>query len=321
MRKPKHPQPPFVENAIAQLPIIMKQLYREINRSYASTVLISTESFFHLKNKNKQMIQSFLNYFSEVKVIVFLRRWDEYVESSCKQRIKECRGSKDFENLLTSQRGQVADVRCHLNDWADLVGKSNMIIKIHSNDVLPDFLSSVGIQLGKEFILPPRSNESLPPALVELKLRMNKAFKMCEDYADKETSLFEHTLAPYFRSISADKSKYPLLSPQQRIDILKENEAMSQAIAREFLGRKDGILFDEPWPDPNEKWQPYAGISNDELANIVAAMVLDYAQFKHRHQRFMRYFKPIIKILKPMRKLKSICSDGVKSTIRRKQPN
>jgi hypothetical protein len=39
-------------------------------------------------------------------------------------------------------------------------------------------------------------------------------------------------------------------------------------IAREYLGRPDGILFYDPLPNPNEEWQPY-----DELLEEDARLI------------------------------------------------
>ena len=50
---------------------------------------------------------------------------------------------------------------------------------------------------------------------------------------------------------------------------LKKVETDYSIIASEFLGRKDGRLFYDPLPDPNELWQPYPGL-RPEKAEVIS---------------------------------------------------
>ena len=55
----------------------------------------------------------------------------------------------------------------------------------------------------------------------------------------------------------------------RRIEILQRCEESNRKVAREFLGRADGVLFREPWPSPDEPFQPYGGLTTEKLVPIL----------------------------------------------------
>jgi hypothetical protein len=72
-----------------------------------------------------------------------------------------------------------------------------------------------------------------------------------------------------------------LLSPSQRLEILQCYADTNAHIARKYLGREDGVLFEEPSTDPTVEWTPYPGLSEEVLRAIVcflAGMTPDVAK-------------------------------------------
>jgi hypothetical protein len=68
---------------------------------------------------------------------------------------------------------------------------------------------------------------------------------------------------------------FSLLSPRERLDIVKFFDESNQKVAREYLGREDGKLFYEPWPDPNEPWEPYEGLTVEKIVPIFSLMLFN----------------------------------------------
>jgi hypothetical protein len=72
------------------------------------------------------------------------------------------------------------------------------------------------------------------------------------------------------------RKDYPAFSPQQRLQLIEQYAEENAAIACEYLGRKDGKLFYDPLPDPDEDWQPY-----DELLEEDARIINEYLIVNH----------------------------------------
>jgi hypothetical protein len=72
------------------------------------------------------------------------------------------------------------------------------------------------------------------------------------------------------------RKDYPVFSPQQRLELIEQYAEENAAIAREYLGREDRKLFYDPLPDPDEEWQPY-----DELIEDDARLINEYLADHH----------------------------------------
>ena len=77
--------------------------------------------------------------------------------------------------------------------------------------------------------------------------------------------------------------KYDFLSPKLRLQILDHYEASNQEVARRYLARQDGRLFDEPLPQADEEWQPHPGLTPERMVQL-SAVILAYQQRRLDHQ-------------------------------------
>jgi len=63
-----------------------------------------------------------------------------------------------------------------------------------------------------------------------------------------------------------------------RRKVLEQYEESNRRVAQDYLGRKDGGLFYDPWPDPDEAWEPYRGLTPEALVPIVTELIYNQAQ-------------------------------------------
>jgi hypothetical protein len=70
---------------------------------------------------------------------------------------------------------------------------------------------------------------------------------------------------------------HSIISPADRLAILKGFKSGNEKIAREFLGRTDGQLFYDNLPDMDADWQPYSGVPPGDVAKMLAAMFDKYS--------------------------------------------
>ena len=126
------------------------------------TILLSDEGFWnHPKMTAAKNWSELLDFCTKIdvhlKIIVYLRRQDEVIQSYWAQRVKETNLKTDFFKYIRS--GKYAqfhlDYYEHLQEIASVVGKENIIVKIYekgqyqgkSNTLISDFFSifSIGI--------------------------------------------------------------------------------------------------------------------------------------------------------------------------------
>lgn len=250
-------------------------------------IIISCEALFQMPDFTEDVFSRFQNIPDlTIRIIFFIRRQDHFVESSWKQW-----GSKNSEYLSIDEYIEKRDVPWlyYLNKYKKAFGKENIVVYPYEKEQLPDglipkFLQIVGIQYsGNNWILPPETNLNINSGfnrdIIEI-LALNKQFvKNVNDNALLD--FFSGVLPECYKKKPYDS--YAILSPKQRITILKKYEKMNENIARQYLGRKDGRLFFEPWPDPDEPWEPYEGLTVEKIVPIFTQMMLQMEK-NHKHE-------------------------------------
>ncbi len=253
-------------NKLKSFNSFVSDLKSEIN--HKDCILMSSESISTIIDHNLFEAQKLLELFDIVKIIYYVRRQDEAIESVYRYEVKV--HSTDSLECFTIKEKWRNYYRVCINS-AKLVGKENVIVRVYEKDrftggnIFQDFLSCIGISFNEEFELPSHDiNISLRPDELYFKRAYNSLSVKFEQKL-KVAELLEN-----FSLIRTDnRDKKRLLSPQQRLEIIKRFDKQNMRLASEFLGRKNGILFSDPLPDINEKWQPYLGLKQEEIKPIV----------------------------------------------------
>lgn len=243
------------------------------------SIVISNESF--LVNWRDRLGQLAGSLDANVKIICYVRRQDYFSEAAWKQW-----GHKFFSaNELFSSLGRqewggwgVMDWYQAIAPWSRNFGKENIIIQPYEKEqmpdgILPDFLNKIGITWPEKPVLKEgiyvNINNSFSRDVLEF-LYLNKDFHgEREDY--RMYNMVNNVLRDDFRKKVFDA--YGVLSPKDRIALLEKYEASNQNLALEYLDRADGRLFYEPWPDPNENWEPYEGLTVEKLTPILTKLI------------------------------------------------
>ncbi len=227
--------------------------------------LISSEDFFWCLPEFIAEIKTRTSDY-HVKLVVYWRRRDTLEDSWYNQLIKGggIAAPPSCRQRLTSKR--------ELDVWAGFFGKENIILRPYERgqlvqgDVLSDFLYHVlGLELTDEFTLPEKEvNTRLHRVVVEYKRMINWLPLFPAERRKTGNPLREVSI---FFSQQGRKD-YPVFSPRQRLELIEEYAAENAAIAREYLGCRDGRLFYDPLPDPSEDWQPYDQLLEDDARTI-----------------------------------------------------
>jgi len=242
--------------------------------SLGERIVLSSEVFAERSYIHIEVLEEFTSHFSTILVIVYLRRGDTMIESAYNQMAKRLPGiATPLEEKYFDKYYDLVYTR-KLAPFVQMFGKDNIVVRPFEKNqfigrtIFSDFLSCIDVEPDLSFVIPEgRVNPSLTPDTLEYKRLVNTVCTPKEarvDFAD-----------PLIRYSEQERETYPsdhehqyLLSPLERISLLKQLETDYALIAHEYLGREDGRLFYDPLPDPNEPWQPYPGLRTEKTEAI-----------------------------------------------------
>lgn len=285
--------------------LVTSRYFTEIRGSRAETVILSSEEFENLNSGIASLREYLIPEFS-VKVIFYVRRQDEMIESLYNQRIKSPKihsGMKfaDFFSQLMNPaeqyrsgnksipaRNDRLDYYSLLLPWKNAFGMENILVRCYEQEQLSqglyeDFMNAIGCGFDRRYRVPSeRVNASLPLDHLEI-------IRICNDQFNGDENI--HTfLLRTFKTMNAGKTfkRQYLLSPGQRREILSFYETSNEKIAREFLGRSDGRLFYAPLPDVQEPWEPYEGLTVEKIVPIFTEILFNMDLERNSLKRRMR---------------------------------
>ena len=244
---------------------IFKELEAEIaNQNNISTVILSSENF-SIHPELIPKLHVYFGQFKEVKIIVYLRRQDFYLESIYTEFISG--GWRKLSKTPIEFFGECLDskgpVECNyynlLEPWAKAFGKTNILVRPFEReqwvegDLIKDFLITLNLPWRNDYVTPGSAakNVSPPARVVEIIRNLNRIPLDGSFYRAALTNFFENEYSDY-----SHNAKSSFTSPRLRRDVLQHYAESNQHVAQEYLGRPDDLLFYEPAPKEDEPWQP-----------------------------------------------------------------
>ncbi len=261
------------------------QLRREAER-FDGDVLISSESFpVYFSDKDdaglsvglEKIRDLFADY--TIKIIVYLRRQDQLLESAYNQLLKSARTRcVNIDEYI--EETQPYPRYCYdklLDTWAQSVGRENIHVRIYekgqmvAGDIHDDFLAAMGIEQRDTFLRPQRNiNPRVSRAALEF-------FALSNTLGDYSHSSERKPFNRAIRAILGDSvdgahfRRHGLLTPQRAALLLARFDESNARIARDYLGRADGRLFHEQPREVNGAGEEEPGL---ELRDAVEVAVL-----------------------------------------------
>ena len=247
-------------------------------------IVLSSEVFSAFSLKDTDVVNRFKAFLAEcgmtdVRIICYLRRQDHFAESIYNERIK----AGHPKELPTPGSIWNMDAPRLLGYYSEVFGADNVIVRpfekgqFTDGDLFADFLGLLGLSFTDEFQRPPEDtcNISFNRDVTEL-LRLYGEGEFDGAFGHDALSWARHVLVTHFSRdvLKRDRDDPPLLSPAQRIAFLEHYETSNQAVARDYLDRPDGKLYLEPWPDPDEPWEPYAGLGSDKISPLLLDLLV-----------------------------------------------
>lgn len=220
-------------------------------------VILSDESLWSRQRIEKfwhNIKRAFRKMDVSIRVIVYLRRQDEQLESHWNQKVKNFTVSLPltFDEYIASGRYTYMPFEYDkaLDRIAARIGKDNLIVRVYDRrqfvggSIFSDFLDALGLELSDEFeSLPYTSNVRLPNNAVEIKRQINSLFYKTgvhDFYCDAILDAFGMELMK-----ERPRTDTSMFSPELRAEFMERYSKGNAYVAREYLGREDGVLFEE----------------------------------------------------------------------------
>jgi len=208
-----------------------------------------------------------------VKVIIYLRRQDIFVQSVYKERLK---GNEQRIFETAYQEGdykKVLDFRNIVDQWAHSFGQENIQIRPYekkqllNGDILADFMNVIGSGIGDEMQrLEEHINKRMNRHILEISRELNLL-----DLKGPVIRDLKWWLHNIIEAGSNDPFlDHSIISPAQRLEIINSFIDGNRYIAKKYLNRPDGTLFYDQLPYPTDHWEEYCGMPAVYSAKILA---------------------------------------------------
>lgn len=244
---------------------VWSSVTEEIKSYPGALCIISSEGLFQsaFADAIKQYMPKDLR--GRSRIIVYLRRQDNYLEALYKQGVKRGRLNVSPQAFLDQQIARRCDYATVVERFADVIGPDQITLRrferpaLTGGDIVTDFLSLIG--LSKE------DGDFVQPTQV-----FNQTYSRA--VSEQLGALARHcgvNVRMLVQELARDPEGAPLRSgdvftKQQRCEIMEQCKIGNAELARRFLGAETRTLFDmhdladdapERYPVPAEQWALY----------------------------------------------------------------
>lgn len=217
--------------------------------------------------------------YDNIKVIVYLRRQDRYIESIWNQSIKGEPCITDTFDEFVEQKKNSDNYRYFhkLEQLADIVGEENIIVRVYEKqqflgekkNIVSDFFCALGINVEwKDFSEVTIKNERLRSNYVEIKRIVNSL--NIEDQATRD--FYSDFFVGLSSTRNTNKNEDAYFSLDERFQFLKLFEEENMNVAKKYLNREDGILFYDKKVDYDQTIKMANSFEEDMIKTFVHLM-------------------------------------------------
>lgn len=187
----------------------------------------------------------------ELKLIIYLRRQDLWIQSFWAQKVKTG-NSLPFQDYIEfmDETNYPVDYCKRLDELSEIIGKDSIIVRVYEkcqyhgeeHTVQSDFLDIFGLTMKDGFTVKQSVyNTSLEGDFLEIRRRLNSL----PDFQKKNQAL-KANIKQIQNNYSTTSGKYSWFAPGEQARFLDSFAGSNSRLAREYLGREDGTLFYDP---------------------------------------------------------------------------
>ena len=227
--------------------VSLEEILSQIEQEVLSTseninkFIISSELLFEIISTPKvdPLIKLINKLFDEVKIICYLRRQDNHLQSLYQQWIKtghtKVKGKSIHEFIADYKIGMYSE---KLEPWRKQFGLENILVRVYEKEqfeggtIFSDFLYTIGLKANVDWSFPQKGKSNISISSLGVAL-----MRICPELR------YDDFVKMGFEMEQAHESNESLLSANDRKDILAKYKESNRLVALEYLNRKDGVLF------------------------------------------------------------------------------
>lgn len=259
------------------------KLWRDISLLKEQNLLLSSEGF-HSKISEPDGLEYFKKVRDilsgkDIKIIFYLRRHSQWLQSAYSQFVKSNIQSMRMSDFLIRYKKNPVD---QIFLFAEVFGSENIVVRpfefnqFYEGSICKDFCNAIELTWDDRFVEP---NENPNPRFLSDALEIKRNLNYFVDHP-KELRHIKEDLLEYSRLANVDSSNllfysHSLMPYEDQVRIERENEPKYQKIARDFMGRDDGVLFTGGIPTrPTSVEEPRNHFINTDTATAFLIMKL-----------------------------------------------
>lgn len=260
--------------------------YENLNQcfSHYDNVILSDESIWWASGTYRKNVFKKLRANQEkngyvVKIVVYLRRQDDFLCSRWNQMVKKDVLTETWDEHFRSapdQMDHVLNYAAKLNMLADLFGRENLIVRrfdrknFYQGTIFADFLHSIGLELTDRFVLPESEvNLTIKGNTVEVMRVMNTA-----PVITRYNKAYLSSLVSMCSEESDKHYKYTMSTKEETAEFLERYREGNKQIAEDFIA--DGKpLFTYDVAEELPKWDKNNGYMLDDVIRIFTVITQD----------------------------------------------
>lgn len=253
---------------------VVRAIMQEAVSAKADTVILSSEEFINLEATERLPKLKRLFDGHAIEILIYLRRQDSLLLSTYGQHVRmySIRFSGTISDFLLKHSNFLNKYNYWqtLQRWARVFGSDAMRIKLYDQarfpegNIVEDFADTLGIGLnGCDMGTASGINRNLSDLGLEVLRRLN-AMPL-----DEAT---HHGLIRFLdESPLQGQGEYQLLSRRNRQELMGQFENSNARVARHWLGRDDGVLFESR--EPSDGAEDLSGYERPNEDLVVGALI------------------------------------------------
>jgi hypothetical protein len=274
---------------------IVASLLEEVDRTKPETIILSSEALAFMRRPS--VLRHALPG-CEVRILLYLRRQDNFLASYYNQLIKTRLYAATFEEFLQQNAADAIDLRqykitlamCHydrlLELWADAFGPENIFAGVYEDYDLPggilrDMAAKMEIDIAGLRLLDADKNPALQPSMLSLKRRVNQLLS-----SEEERVTCELLFTSYIDGATGTKATHEHIAAdvRRRQTILSRYQEGNAHVAERFFNCRPFLFnapngHDSPLPDFGDKDREDG--QTELAAQMIARLIAQVSRFKN----------------------------------------
>ena len=245
--------------------------------------------------KDVSVLKVLRDKFASIKIIAYLRRQDQFIQSYYIQYFKSGKVSEKLQDHEYLNNDFWLDYYGRIAEWAAVFGRENIIVRpfekkqLYETNLFADFLKNAfGLELTDSFNMPEHKKSN-----VRVDNDVFEAIRLINSLAlpRRDTRWMLKRLQDFPSDSSSHNDPHRLLNPQECLDVVHKFREKNRMLAREYMGRKDGSLFLASLPDPAIDWPASAAITTEKSVRILLWLLMDVYNRTRLTVRIKRFFR------------------------------